>query len=138
MVFPGSTPTTKMTYRTHYKAYKAMHVRVGIRSSKVTHCHRPSAATELQQKGADDGDIATLAMWKKDVQHDHYQKLHKPEAIAKAAGFRGQEAYFLWRGELNPGQYFPKMWSSVFPEVEAQLEAMKTVYFNQTWFFEIL
>ena len=115
MVFPGSSPTTKMTYRTHYKAYKAMHARVGIRSSKVTHCHRLSAATELQQKGADDGDIATFAMWKKDVQHDYYQKLHKPEAIAKAAGFHGQEAYFLWRGELDPGQFFSKNVEFRFP-----------------------
>ena len=127
MIFPGSSPTTKMTYKAHYKAYKNMHERVGIKSSKVTHCHRPSAATELQQKGADDGDIATLAMWEKDVQHDHDQKLHKPDAIAKAAGFRGQDSYFCWRGELQPGQYFPKMWSSVFPEVEPQLEAIKKV-----------
>ena len=75
--------------------------------SKMTHAHRTSGTTELQQAGVEDNDIASIANWLRDVQHQFYQKLKKPGAMAAAAGFKDATSYYLWRGQLDPQKLMP-------------------------------
>ena len=126
-LFHGESPTTSMTFKSHYKLYKHLWKRLGVRSSKVTHCHRPSTSIRLQQMHAADSDIAHLALWLRDAQHTQYQLLHSPDVLVKEAGFQNQHSYFLWRAELDPEKYIPDLWKLVFAEIEEQLPRIKEV-----------
>ena len=100
----------------------------------MTHCHRPSTTTKLQQAGASDVDIAAFALWLNDDQHNCYQKLISPDVLAKEAGFANQTSYFLWRGQLSPEAFAPDMWRSVFPDADEKLtetiEVLWVMYFT--------
>ena len=62
-VFTGESLTPPMTFSIHYKLYKQMWKKLGVRSSKVTDCHRPTTAIKLQQMHVADNHIAYLALW---------------------------------------------------------------------------
>lgn len=127
-VFPSRHDVKKaISYSAQYEQYKKVFDRLGRRLSHVTHCHRPSTTTRLQQSGASDVDIATFALWLSDDQHTCYQKLQSPDVLCKEAGFQDQRCYYLWRGQLDPGKFFPEMWRSVFPGVEDQLRQVQEV-----------
>ena len=129
-VFPGTSPTKEMTFDAHYKMYVRLFKKGNMRQRKVTHLHRHTAVTKLQQAGAQDADIQALALWVHDDQHSVYQKLVKPDVLAKEAGFLGQTSYYLWRGQLQPEKFSREMWSAVFPEADARLERMCQVRFD--------
>lgn len=137
-VFPGKDAKTEMTFDTHYKIYRRLFRQAHIRCQKVTHAHRHTAVTRLQQAGASDEDIKALALWVHDDQHNVYQKLIKPDVLVKEAGFKDQRSYYLWRGQLHPEKFAPDMWKAVFPWVEERLEQIKQVCFLVHWLFLII
>ena len=101
-VFPGESPTTSMTFSSHYQLYKHLWKRLGVRSSKLTHCHHPRTSIRLQQMQGADSDIAHLTLWLRNAQHTQYQLLISPNLLVKKADFQNQHCYFLWWADLDP------------------------------------
>ncbi|GMH34971.1 hypothetical protein BSKO_02832 [Bryopsis sp. KO-2023] len=123
-LFQGSSPTTEMDYNVHLEGAKRALKAVQFSTTHPTHCPRISGANELRKAGADNGVVRSMLLHSRRDDELSYLHTPPPEGLFIMAGFRGGE-HDMFRMDVDPGDYFPTMTGSIFPDLETQLESKR-------------